>query len=214
MVSSLARRMIRDPEVAREAAQDAWVAVVAGLEDFRGESRLSTWVYSVAARAILRAAKRERLHTTRMLREYFHGPAREFPSELSVEREVWVKSMCDACLTGMLHCLDNPQRLAYILRDMVGMDYADIAAVLDSDEAAVRQVVSRGRRKLNHFLHEECVLKNPDAPCSCRMRRHVEDLDLPAEYQKLYATIGRASVLCASNELLLRPDHWQTLLDP
>jgi len=77
MIRSIARRMIRDPELARDAAQEAWVALVEGLETFRGECRSSTWVYTVASRAILRAARHERTYTTRFLSAYFHGPDRD-----------------------------------------------------------------------------------------------------------------------------------------
>jgi len=213
MVSTLARRMIRDPETARDAAQEAWVEISRDLEAFGGRSRLSTWVYSVAARAILHAARHERIYTTRVLSGFFHGPEREAPAGTAVEHQVWVRSMCDACLTGMLHCLDSRQRLAYILREIVGLSYDEVAVVLETDEAVVRQMVSRGRRKLNHFLRDECVLKNPQAKCACRMRRHVEALDLPAQYRKLYDMIGRASVFSASQEVLPTYDYWKPLLD-
>jgi len=211
MVSAIARRMIRDPEVARDAAQDAWVAVVAGLGTFRGECRLSTWVYTVASREILRASRDERVYSTRFLSDYFHGPGRELPAEGGVEKEAWVRSMCDACLTGMLHCLDNRTRLAYILRDLAGLDYDEVASVLGDDCAAVRQQVSRARRRLNHFLRGECALVNPRAPCRCRMRSHVEAVDLPAEYRRLYATLGRVNVWRASGELVPGDDFWSPL---
>jgi RNA polymerase sigma-70 factor (ECF subfamily) len=208
MVSAIARRMIRDPERARDAAQDAWVAVVAGLETFREESRLSTWVYAVASREILRAARDERVYSTRFLSGFFHGPERELPAKGGVEKEVWVRSMCDTCLTGMLHCLDNRRRLAFILRDLASLDYDEVAAVLEDSPEAVRQQVSRARRRLNHFLRGECALVNPQAPCRCRMRTHVEAVDLPAEYHRLYATLGRANVWRASRELLPVDDFW------
>ncbi len=213
MISSIARRMIRDPELARDAAQAAWVAIVTGLETFRGESRLSTWVYTVASREILRTALHERTYSTRFLSDYFHGPERELPAEGGVEKEAWVRSMCDACLTGMLHCLDNRQRLAFVLRDMAGLGYDEISTVLGFEKDAARQMVGRARRKLNHFLRGECALVNPQAPCRCRMRTHVEAVDLPAEYRRLYATLRRANVWRASRELLPGDDFWLPLLE-
>ncbi len=211
MIGAIARRMIRDRERARDAAQDAWVAVVAGLGTFRGECRLSTWVYTVASREILRTARDERVYSTRFLSDYFHGPERELPGEGGVEKEAWVRSMCDACLTGMLHCLDNRQRLAYVLRDLADLDYDEVAAILEDSPETVRQQVSRARRRLNHFLRGECALVNPQAPCRCRMRSHVEAVDLPAEYRRLYATLGRANVWRASWALSPGDDHWRPL---
>ena len=53
MVSSISRRMIRDEETARDAAQEAWLEVVRNLNSFRGESKVSTWIYAIAIRVIL-----------------------------------------------------------------------------------------------------------------------------------------------------------------
>lgn len=57
--------------------------------------------------------------------------------------------MCDKCLTGTLHCLDNESRMAYILRDINMIPYSEIAEILEKDEVSVRKMVSRSRNKLN-----------------------------------------------------------------
>lgn len=41
LVSSICRRMLRDPEAARDAAQEAWVQILKSLPSFRGEAKLS-----------------------------------------------------------------------------------------------------------------------------------------------------------------------------
>ena len=46
LVSSICWRMTRDEDAAREAAQEVWLAVLEGLPRFRGESSLSTWIYT------------------------------------------------------------------------------------------------------------------------------------------------------------------------
>jgi RNA polymerase sigma-70 factor (ECF subfamily) len=50
LVSSVCRRMIRDEEVAKEAAQQVWLEIVKSFPSFRGESKISTWIYAITRR--------------------------------------------------------------------------------------------------------------------------------------------------------------------
>jgi RNA polymerase sigma-70 factor (ECF subfamily) len=205
LVWSICRRMIQDEDTAKDAAQEVWIEVVKSLPSFQGKSKLSTWLYTIAYRVVMNFAKQERQYSTRFLREYFHSGEREIPDERSDDKEQWVKEMCDKCLTGMLHCLDNQTRMAYILRDMAQLPYADIAHILKKDEAAVRKMISRSRRKLRNFLNNECALFHPGGNCQCRMKRWVKEIKLPEEYQKLRKTVHRINILRESEQILASP---------
>lgn len=207
LVWSICRRMIQDEEVAKDAAQEVWIEVVKSLPSFRGDSKPSTWLYTIAYRVVMNFAKQERQYSTRFLRQYFRSGEREIPDDRreSAAKEAWVKEMCDKCLTGMLHCLDNQTRMAYIFREMAQLPYTDIARILQKDEAAVRKMISRSRRKLRHFLNNECALFNPDGNCQCRMKRWVEEIHLPDEYQKIRQTVHRMNILRESEEILSAP---------
>ena len=114
LVSSICRRMIQDEDIAKDAAQEVWMAVVKSLPSFQGKSKLSTWIYTIAYRVVMNFAKQERQYSTKFLRDYFRSGEREILHERTDDKEAWVKEMCDKCLTGMLHCLDNETRMAYI----------------------------------------------------------------------------------------------------
>jgi len=208
LVSSICRRMIQDEDIAKDAAQEVWMAVVKSLPSFQGKSKLSTWIYTIAYRVVMNFAKQERLYSTAFLRDYFRSGERDIPQEHTDDKETWVKEMCDKCLTGMLHCLDNETRMAYIFRDMAQLPYADIAHILEKDEAAVRKMISRSRRKLRNFLNNECALFNPDGNCQCRMKRWLQEVHLSEEYQKLRKTVHRINILRESEQILPRKNYW------
>jgi RNA polymerase sigma-70 factor (ECF subfamily) len=107
MVSSICRRMIQDPDLAKDASQQVWLEITKSLPGFRGESRLSTWIYRIAYRVAMNFACQERQYTTKFLRGYFRNGDMELPHDEDLDKEIWVREMCDKCLTGMLHCLDN-----------------------------------------------------------------------------------------------------------
>jgi RNA polymerase sigma-70 factor (ECF subfamily) len=207
LVSAVSHRMIQDPEIARDAAQEAWMEILKSLKTFKGESKISTWIYAIASRVILRQAKNEKVYSTQYLSEYFRNGERESPFEKEVDKRRWVKEMCDKCLTGILHCLSNQDRLLYVLYDIAGLSYRELSMIVDDQESTVRKKVSRSRKKLHNFLNEECVLFKPDGNCSCRMKKHVVGVDLTSEYRKLKKTVKDIHFFREARQILAIKDH-------
>jgi len=212
LVSSICRRMLQDADAAQDASQQVWMEIIKALPGYRGDAKLSTWIYSIARRIILDFAVNERKYSTRFLREYFRTGDIEIAEETDFDKGVWVREMCDKCLTGMLHCLDNEARLMYIFRDVVQLSYADIARIHEKDEQAVRQTISRTRRKLRNFLKDECALFNPSGACNCRMKKWVEQVNLPEEYAKLRSMAHSANIFLESEKVLPGKNYWLSYL--
>jgi len=212
LVSSICWRMARDEEAAREAAQEVWLAVLKGLPGFRGESGLSTWIYSIARRVVSRYARTQRTYSVRFLSVFFEAEGEPAPPDVpDLDHALWVRTMCDECLCGMLQCLEPDARLAYLLRDVAELSYEDVAMVLEVEPDAARQMVSRARRKLNRFMSGHCALANPGGACRCRMRRQVQAIDLPGEYANLRRTVHRVRVIKESEAVLPPKDYWLEL---
>ncbi len=212
MVSSICRRMISDEEDAKDAAQEAWTEILKGLPKFRGHAKVSTWIYTVTYHAVMRYSRREKTYSTRFLRSYFHGEQREVPCHIDYDKNIWIKEMCDKCLTGILHCLESEGRIAYLFRDMVQLSYEEIAEILGKDTATVRKIVSRCRRKLKNFLNDECILFNPEGKCKCRMKNLVTHIELEQEYMKLRKFINRVNLYLESQSVLPQKNYWENLI--
>jgi RNA polymerase sigma factor (sigma-70 family) len=208
MVFSICRRMIQNKETAKDAAQEVWLEVAKSLKTFRREAKISTWLYTIASRVVIRLAKEERRYSTRFLSSYFHGDDIAPPEHEGIDKQLWVREMCDKCLTGTLHCLDNESRLAYILRDIASLPYGEIAQIMEKDETGVRKMISRSRNKLRHFLNDECILKNADSKCKCRMSKWVREVRLPEEYKKLQETVNKINFYKASEMILPGKSYW------
>ncbi len=212
LVSSICWRMTQDQDAAREAAQEVWIAVLEGLPGFRGDSSLSTWIYTIARRVVGRYAQARRTQNVRFLSAAYEAPGELDPPDTpDLDHDLWVREMCDLCISGMLQCLDPDVRLAYLLREVAELDYDDVARVLEVQPEAARQMVSRARRKLNRFMSGHCALANPTGACRCRMRRRVQDVDLPAEYARLRKTRHQARVIKESEQVLPPKDYWLEL---
>lgn len=212
MVSSIARRMIQDPEVAKDAAQEVWVEICKSLPSFQGKSELSTWIYTIAKRVVLKYAKNERMYSGRLIRQFFERGGPEPVCEQDIEKSYFVKETCDRCLTVFLHCLNNEARLAFIFYDVAGFGYDEIARIFEKDENTIRQIVSRSRKRVKQFLNDECALYNPAGHCPCRMIRPVRKINLPETYQKIVKSVQKIRFFQAADKIFPPKNYWEKFL--
>jgi RNA polymerase sigma-70 factor (ECF subfamily) len=108
MVTAISFRMIENRDSAEDAAQEAWIEIIKSLPSFKGESKISTWIYTIATRSILKHSKNEQKHTAEFITDYLKGPEIIYDENASnVKEEEWTRELCDKCITGSIHCLSN-----------------------------------------------------------------------------------------------------------
>ena len=216
-VSRLCRRMIAERESAEDAAQEVWLEIVKGLPSFEGRSKASTWVWTIARRTIFRCRRRERTYSTRFLRELFALRDPDGLDELErvpvEDRQAWVRIQCDECLTGIMHCLRDEDRFVYLLRELGALPYAEIAQVLEREEAAVRKSFSRSSAKIRRFLSGNCILYNPKGDCHCKLREPLRRVDAEGEYLKVAELARRMTFLEAAENFHPPKEYWKGLLE-
>ena len=209
MISILSKRMISDKAVAEEAAQEVWVEVLGSLSSFRRESKMSTWMYTIARRVIGKYAVNENYHTMSFLHDFITGDDRDIPDGIDMEKDIWIKQECDRCLTGLFHCLSNEARMIYIFREVIQLPFSEVAAIMDMDESAIRKTLSRSRVRLRSFLNGNCRIFNPNSECKCRMNTLLEGIDLPGEYQRIRDIGKRVSIFRQAEEVLPTKNYWE-----
>jgi RNA polymerase sigma-70 factor (ECF subfamily) len=216
VVSAICRRMIFRRDTAEDAAQEVWVEVLRSLPGFRGEASLSTWIHSIAFRTIRRYTYREKVYSTRFLRELFRINENEGNYEIeripSEDRLAWIKQSCSDCLTGILHCVDNDSRYLYILRVLTPLSFDALSEIFGQDAAALRQNFSRARRKIHGFLEGQCTLYNPSGTCRCKLREPLLKTDLALEYATVSAFSRSLLFLPRAEKYYGNTDFWKDLL--
>ena len=151
-VYTLCLRILRDPDDAAEATQDAFVKVWRGLKGFRGDAMFETWLYRVATNTAISK------HRSRKRRRTFEaGVGDELLGEMaapgSVETQAGAKIEV-AALDKALQTLPEHYRAAVVLRDVYGFTTEEIATQLKISETAAKVRVHRGRKKLKEMLWE------------------------------------------------------------
>jgi RNA polymerase sigma-70 factor (ECF subfamily) len=136
-------RMVGSQDAA-DVTQQVFLQVFRKIGQFSGRSRVGTWIYRVAVNEALqhiRKAKRSRLRTLE------HEPM----DRSSDSHESFADKQL---LEQALALIDPDLRSAFLLREVEGLSYAEIAEALEIPEGTVGSRLNRARRELKERLAE------------------------------------------------------------
>ncbi len=138
-VLAICTRMMGDTADAADAAQDALIAICRGLPRFDHRSSFATWVYRVTTNACLDEIRRRS-----------RRPRAELPGEEESRATPGHDDAIAARVTIESALLELPEhaRAAIVLRDLCGLDYAEIGEVLGIPPGTVRSRIARAREAL------------------------------------------------------------------
>jgi RNA polymerase sigma-70 factor (ECF subfamily) len=150
-VYSLCFRILRNPDDAAEATQDAYLKAWRGLKSFRGDAQFTTWLYRVAANAALsrqRTRARRWDHETRvedeMLQQMTTGASIEDVAGARIELEA---------VDRALALLPENYRSAIVLRDVYGLTLEQMAKELGISVVAAKVRLHRARKRLRDVVY-------------------------------------------------------------
>ncbi len=156
-IFTLCLRWLGERQVAEEVSQDVFIALYRALPGFRGESRVSTWIFRVAVnhcknrRVYLRRRHRDR-HEPLEGEERLDAPARQIADDGPGTDQGVHRSEAERILSEALADMEESYRTILILRDIEGMAYDDIARVLDLRKGTVKSRLHRARSQLARVL--------------------------------------------------------------
>lgn len=166
---------VRTPAVADEVVQDAWLAVLRGIDRFEGRSSLKTWIFRIVANTALSRAKREGRSIP------FSSLTPDGPDEPSVDPDrflgaghprwpghwasppdPWHEQPEQRLLSGetrdvidrAIAALPDTQRLVITLRDVEGFTSLEVQSILDVSEGNQRVLLHRARSKVRAALED------------------------------------------------------------
>lgn len=146
-VYDLTLRVLGERDQAEDAAQEAWILAIRGLDRFRGESSFRTWLMRIAlntARSALRRKGRRRetaLVAADAVAAEDPDPARGAVVRTEAER-------VDQALEG----LPPKQRMAVSLRIHQELSFREVGEILECSEASARVNYHHGIKRLRELL--------------------------------------------------------------
>lgn len=157
-VYSLTCRMLGDPQEAEDVSQDVFVSVHRHLLRFRGECRLSTWIYRITRNHCLNRLKRRA--NEKIARDAAFRDGGDGAEGFAVERppnpdQAMVAAEERARVQAALERLEPMHRMLVVLRDLEGMSYEDLARIAELPVGTVKSRLHRARAALARLLEDD-----------------------------------------------------------
>ncbi|MGF6880956.1 RNA polymerase sigma factor (sigma-70 family) [Nocardia sp. GAS34] len=137
---ALAFRILGSTAEAEDAVQEAWLRL--SRTDATEVENLAGWLTTVTGRICLNMLSSRKTRREDPLID--HEP----PAVAGPENDVLLGDSIGAALLVVLDTLSPPERLAFVLHDLFGMPFDEIAPILGKSTAATRQLASRARRRV------------------------------------------------------------------
>jgi RNA polymerase sigma-70 factor, ECF subfamily len=153
-VFSIAIRICRHHDDARDVTQDVFITALRTLGSFRGDAQLSTWLHRVTVNASLDLVRK---------RQRREGPGLEEvgdkPDEAPGPEAAAIGSVRAREVHAALGRIPADQRAVIVLHDLQGLDYAEVAAAVEVPVGTVKSRIHRARlalaRELGHLKEAE-----------------------------------------------------------
>ncbi|MCK6585529.1 MAG: sigma-70 family RNA polymerase sigma factor [Anaerolineales bacterium] len=168
-------RFIGESE-AEDLTQETFIKVHQGLGNFRGESRLSTWIYRIATNTALdrmRHPSFQRVDQVSMSDEIneariSRGPGFSEGQKPPIEKGLIRDEMND-CIRGYIEQLPEDYRVVLVLSEYEGIKNSEIAEILGVSLDTVKIRLHRAKMKLKEELESHCELYwIEEMPCSVK----------------------------------------------
>ncbi len=147
-------RMLGNREDAEEATQDVFVKIAKGLGNFRGDAKLSTWIWRITTNVCLTRINKKSVKTTTLYDDELEILNDVDDNQVNPERYFIIEEEREQLIQFISKL--NPRESAVITMFYFdGLDYNEISNILDLPKGSVATALHRGREKLRKLLLQE-----------------------------------------------------------
>ncbi|MEU1720378.1 RNA polymerase sigma factor SigJ [Nonomuraea sp. NPDC005692] len=161
-LKAVAYRMLGSLSEAEDAVQEAWLRLARS--DSGDIDNLGGWLTTVVGRVCLDMLRARKSRREESLEERLPDPMISRADAADPEREVLLADSVGLALLVVLESLTPAERLAFVLHDMFGMPFEQIAPIVDRTPTAAKKLASRAR------LRVRGATPNPDPDPSSQRR--------------------------------------------
>ncbi|MBB4935499.1 RNA polymerase sigma-70 factor (ECF subfamily) [Lipingzhangella halophila] len=145
-LKAVAYRMLGSLAESDDAVQEAWLRLTRSEAD--KIDNLGGWLTTVVGRVCLDVLRSRRLRREEPLESRLPDPVVSEENGACPEHQALVADSVGLALLVVLESLDPAERLAFVLHDMFGMPFEQIAPIVDRTPSTARKLASRARRRV------------------------------------------------------------------
>jgi RNA polymerase sigma-70 factor (ECF subfamily) len=141
------RRMVIDHDDANDVLQNMFIKVWKGLENFREDSQLYTWLYRIATNESLTFLEQQKKRASTSLSDVENGLENRLKADTNFDanRLEWKLQLA-------IQKLPEKQRVVFNLRYYDEMPYEEMSRVLDTSEGALKASYHHAAKKIEEFI--------------------------------------------------------------
>lgn len=155
LVVNTAFRFVLNKDTAEDIAQEVYVEVYHSISDFKGRSKLTTWIYQITVkRSIdkLREQKRQKRRSSTG-KDLSIDAGLPIADSQNVHRNLEVKEQLEI-IHSFLNQLPEKQRIAFTLSKIQGFNNTEIAEIMNVTKVAVESLIYRSRKAVVEHLRK------------------------------------------------------------
>lgn len=141
------RRLVVDHEDANDVLQNVFIKVWRGLENFREDSQLYTWLYRIATNEALTFLEQQKKRSTMSLSDVEEGLSNRVKSDSNFDA-----NKLERKLQMAIQHLPEKQRVVFNLRYYDEMPYQEMSRILETSEGALKASYHHAARKIEEFI--------------------------------------------------------------
>lgn len=144
------RRMVNSHDDANDLLQNTFMKAWSSLENFRGEARLSTWLYKIAINESLSYLERERLRHHLSLEDQEAASAASIAADTNFDGNEVQRKLMQAVAS-----LPEKQRLVFNMKYFDELKYEEISEILGTSVGALKASYHLATKKIEQFFDNE-----------------------------------------------------------
>ena len=152
-IVNLVMRYVRDPELAQDITQEAFIKAYQALPRFRGESAFYTWMYRIAvntAKNYLAAQRRRPMELELDMQDPEQYELHAKLKETDTPEGITLSNELLEIVENAIGALPEDLQTAIILRELEGMSYEEIAQTMECPVGTVRSRIFRARDAISN----------------------------------------------------------------
>ena len=165
MVYNTALGIVQNADDADDITQEVFIQVFQSVSSFKGESKLSTWLYRITvSKALDHEKKKKRKKRFGFVQSLFSGQEEEqlHPVEFNHPGVQLEKKEKAGELFNALKQIPDNQRIAFTLHKLEGQSYQEVAEIMNTTLYAVESLMNRAKTNLRKVLSSYYTNKIPE----------------------------------------------------
>jgi RNA polymerase sigma-70 factor, ECF subfamily len=166
VVYNHSRSFLRDAQEAEDVSQEIFISIFNNIKNFRGDSKLSTWIYRITVNTCKNRLKQMKRQRSQIAEEAFENEDGELEQRIvnikdKEEKEpdnLFAGESLKTAILARVDELTEEQKNVIMLRDVDGLSYDEVADVMKISVSAVKSKLFRARENLREKLEKDGIL--------------------------------------------------------